>query len=242
MALDPVFIQTENGLDNIDVPAFPLCDSFQMVLDQLGELATVDHNYKTVVVDSVDWLETLVWKQVAAENGGKSIESIPYGKGYVMALDLWGQYLTALNWLRDNKGMSVIQIGHSEIKKYENPETDGYDRFQLKLHKLASPKIMEQSDVILFVNHFISTRKSKDDKMKAIGSGEVVLYTQERPAFVAGNRYNLPPEMPFDREGSYWTELVKAIPFYRDLMAQKETTKTTKQKPTTTPTTEEEDD
>lgn len=217
-APNPVFIQTEDGVGNIDVPAFPLAKTYKDVLDAIAALATQDHTYKSVVLDSLDWLEPLIHKQICDENKVKGIEMIGYGKGYVMALDLWREYVSAVKYLRDKKNMTVVQIGHAEIKRFDNPQTQPYDRYQLKLHKGAAEIVMESSDVILFGNYFVGVTKDKTgfsgDRVRAIGSGERVLYTQEQPAFKAGSRFNLPPEIPFDESGIYWSEIKKNIPYY----------------------------
>lgn len=214
----PVLIQTEDGLGNLSIPAYPLARSYGDVMSQLTELATVDHPYKTVAVDSADWLEPLIWKQVAAEAGKKSIEDIGYGKGYVMALDLWREYIEALNYLRDEKNMAVIQTAHAQIKRFENPETESYDRYEIKLHKLASAVLLEHSDIVLFANHYVAVSKESGgfnkDRKRALDTDERILYTQERPSAVAKNRYGLPKEIPFDVEGQYWNVIAQHIPFY----------------------------
>lgn len=217
LAPAPVFIQTEDGLDAIDVPAFPLAQSFGDVLNAIEQLATQEHDRQTVVMDSADWLERLIHNQVCKEQNVKSLESIGYGKGYVFAIDMWRQYIDATNYLRDNKNMVVINIAHSQIKRFENPETDAYDRYQIKMHDKASALLMENSDIILFVNEQVNITKSQDGfskRVRAIGEGERVLYTESRPSFVAGNRFSLPAEIPFDRSGQYWSTIASYIQFF----------------------------
>lgn len=217
LAPKPIFIQTEDGLASIDVEAYPLATSFKDVLNYIKELATNEHNYKTVIVDSVDWLERLIFDQVCEERGAKTIGDIAYGAGYAQAANLWQQYIDCLNFLRDNKDMMVIQIAHSHIKRYENPETDAYDRYQIKMHEKASALLLEHSDIVLFANHVVGVKKEQEGfskRTRAIGSGDRVLYTEERPAFIAKNRYSLPPEIAFDKEGSYWSVIASHIPYF----------------------------
>lgn len=217
LAPAPVFIQTEDGLDAIDAPAFPLAQSFGEVLSAIEQLATQEHDRQTVVMDSADWLERLIHNQVCKEQNVKSLENIGYGKGYVFAIDMWRQYIDATNYLRDNKNMVVINIAHSQIKRFENPETDAYDRYQIKMHDKASALLMENSDVILFVNEQVNITKSQEGfskRVRAIGEGERVLYTESRPSFVAGNRFSLPAEIPFDRSGQYWSTIASHIPYF----------------------------
>jgi hypothetical protein len=217
LAPSPIFIQTEDGLDAIDAPAFPLCQSFAQVLQYLGELAPEAHDYQTLVVDSADWLERLIHAQVAKEKNVKSLEDIGYGKGYLFALDLWRQYIECINYLRDEKSMMIIQIAHGHIKRFENPETDSYDRYQIKMHDKASAMLMEHSDIILFANHLVGVKKEQEGfskRARAIGSGDRALFSEERPAFVAGNRFGLPQEIPFDKDGSYWATIASHVPYF----------------------------
>ena len=224
LAESPVFVQAEDGLDNIVADAFPLAKSFQEIMGNLQELATQPHDFKTVVIDSLDWMEPMIWAQVCQEHNVKTIEEVlkGYGKGYVQALNVWREYIEAINYLRDEKRMTVVQIAHAHIKRFENPETDAYDRYEIKLHKSASSLVMEHSDIILFANYFVGIKKDadrsgqkEDDKRKrAIGSGERILYTEERPSFMAGNRYGLPAEIPFDKEGQYWSVIAQHVPFF----------------------------
>lgn len=220
MAPSPIFLQTEDGLDNVNADAFPLAKTFSEVLDNLGQLCTEEHQYKTLVVDSVDWLEPLIWAQLCAEHNVKNIDSVAggYGKGYNMALDLWQQYIDALNYLRLNRDMMIVQIAHAEVKRYDCPTSESYDRYKIKVHKNAAEKLMEHSDVILFGNYEVITKKTdvgfNKTKTRAIGDGDRVLFTEERPAFVAGNRFSLPPEIPFDKDGLYWAVIAEHIPYF----------------------------
>ena len=219
LAPSPIFLQTEDGLDSLDVPAFPLAKSYAQVMDYLGQLATEDHEYKTLVVDTLDWLEPLIWGQVCEEHNVKSIDEIGYGKGFSFALDIWSEYINAVNYLRDEKDMMVIQLAHSHVKRFENPETESYDRYELKLNAKAASKVLEHSDIVLFGNYYTAVKKEKEgmkDRKRAVGSGERILYTSERPAATAKNRYNLPKEIPFDIDGDYWNVIAEHIPYFNN--------------------------
>ena len=120
----PVFVQTEDGLGTLAANHFPLARTFEEVIDALAALYTEPHDFKTVVIDSVDWLEPLVWAKACRDNGWGSIEDAGYGKGYVAALNLWRQYIDGLNALRDDRAMTVVQIAHTDIKRFDSPEHD----------------------------------------------------------------------------------------------------------------------
>ena len=152
----PVFIMTEDGLGKLQVPHFPLATSYAEVAEALEALLEEDHDYGTVVVDSVDWLEPLIWAEACKRNGWQSIETPGFGKGYAEALTIWREYLDKLNALRDRKGMVVIQIAHTDIKRFDSPEHEPYDRYVIKLQTRASALLQEHSDVVLFANYLIS--------------------------------------------------------------------------------------
>lgn len=207
----PVVIPTEDGLGTLKVDHFPLARTYDEVMEALGALYTEPHEFHTLVVDSVDWLEPLVWAHACKDNGWSSIKEPGYGKGYVAALDLWRQYIDGLNALRNDKGIAIVQIAHTEIKRFDSPEHEPYDRYVIKLHARAAALLQEHSDAVLFANYRISTVKSDvgfNKKItRALGSGERVLYTAERPAFLAKNRYGLPDTLPLS-----WDAFAAAMP------------------------------
>ncbi len=62
----PIFIQCEDGLDEIDCEKFPLATTYDDVIAALTELRTGQHDYETGVIDSADWLERLIWDKLCA--------------------------------------------------------------------------------------------------------------------------------------------------------------------------------
>ena len=131
---NPVFIQTEEGLDALNVTAFPLARSYDEVMEALKSLYVEEHDYSTVVLDSADWLEQLIWKKVAMNHKVSNIEDIGYGKGYIYAIEMWRDILEGFDLLRNEKQMMVIILAHTQIKRFDDPLTDSYDRYMLDLH------------------------------------------------------------------------------------------------------------
>jgi hypothetical protein len=77
MAETPVFITTEEGTNDIDCDRFPLATTFGDVLNSLSALYSEEHGYQTVVIDSLDWLERLIWAEVCAKRGVETIVACP---------------------------------------------------------------------------------------------------------------------------------------------------------------------
>jgi hypothetical protein len=201
-APNPVFIQTEEGLDAINVTAFPLCQSYEEIIDAIGSLAQEDHDFGTVVIDSADWAEQLVHKRVAKDNNVATIDAIGYGRGYKAATDYWKQILEGLDHLRSDKSMQVILLAHTQVKRFDDPLADPYDRYQLDLHHGSASLISEWCDILMFANQQYSTVKSdvgfNQKVTRAVGSGNRVLYTQERPGWQAKSRWPLPDQLPLE--------------------------------------------
>ena len=203
MAPSPIFIQTEEGTNDLDVARFPLASSYAEVSDQLASLYTESHKFETLVFDSLDWLEQMIWREVCAKRKVQSVEDIGYAKGYTFALDWWREILQGFTALLSERGMNIILISHARIERFENPETDPYDRYSPKLHKLAAALVQEWCDEVLFANYSVKTRsvgEGFNKKVKGIGTGERILRTTERPSHLAKNRLSMPDTIPLDYE------------------------------------------
>jgi hypothetical protein len=210
-APDAVFLPTEDGIADIDCESFPLSQTFEEFDGYLQQLASEDHDRKTLVIDSLDWLERLIWGAVEIEHGVKSIEDIGYAKGYTFALKQWRQVLRALDWLRDNKGMTCLLLAHAKIERFQPPDNDAFDRYSPKLHKLASGIVQEWCDEVLFANYqtFVKTSgEGFDKRTQGVGVGERIVHTSERPSHLAKNRAALPETLPL-----VWSEYQSAVSF-----------------------------
>ena len=155
----PIFIPTEDGLGCIDCDHFPLVKTLEDVEHALRDLRAEANDYQTVVIDSADWLERIVWDAVCDQYGVQSIEKVDggYGRGYMHALVHWRRIIAALDPLRTERGMVVLLIAHSKIERFEDPESTAYDRFVPRLHKHAAALICEWCDAVLFATRKIRT-------------------------------------------------------------------------------------
>ena len=196
-----VVLPTEEGIGLLKVPHFPLLKTYDAVLEAIGALYNEEHSYQTAVLDTADWLEPLVWARTCRKHEWDHIERPGYGKGYVAAAEFWREILDGLNALRSHRDMCVVVLAHAEIKRFDAPETEPYDRYQIKLQHRAAALVEEWSDAILFANYRTFTQQTdvgfNKKVTRGIGTGERLIFTEERPAFKAGNRYSLPAELPF---------------------------------------------
>lgn len=203
----PIFICTEDGLGSLQVDHFPLATKVQDVLDAIQSLLQEDHDFGTVVIDSVDWLDNLIWQDVEAKHDAKDLA---YGKGAMIVADVWRDVLAGLNALRNQKNMVVILIAHTQIKRFDSPETEPYDRYQPKLQERSNALIREWVDALLFANYRTIVKKDEvgfnKTVARGISNGERLLFTAEKPAYMAKNRYGLPESIPMS-----WDAFAQAI-------------------------------
>jgi hypothetical protein len=214
----PIVLATEDGLDDLDVARTPLLRETGEVGKWLIELGKGGHDFETVVIDTVDWLEKLIWAATARDQGKDSIEEIGYGKGYTMALNRWEILLRMLDGCRA-VGMNVVLLGHAKVERFSPPDADPYDRWQLDLHKGASALLQEWVDEVLFAKAKVNTitrsaetvtrpgDKHEAKRTVAIGSGERVVYTSEAPTHAAKRRIQMPEEIPLE-----WAEYQRYWP------------------------------
>lgn len=200
-APDAVFVPTEDGLQDLEgCTSFPLAKSFVDVMQALYELATEPHQFKTVVIDSVDWMERLIHQDVCQEGGKADISEFGFGKGYEKATAKWDLALNQLTACNLERNMMIVLVGHAKIEKFSNPETDPYDRYSPRLHKTASAILQEWCDEVFFANYKVYVKETDTGFNKTvsrgIGTGDRVIKTTERPSHMAKNRLNLPDELP----------------------------------------------
>ena len=209
MAPKAIGILTEDGADAVDANAFPLATSLADVYSAVATLINQDHDFQTLFIDSLDWLEPLVQDHVCKANNWKNIEQPGFGKGYVAAAEEWRNLLSGLEVLRADKGMGIILIAHDKIKRIEDPLTEGFDSHVLKLHDRAGALVQEWADVIGYAGYRIFTSKTDagfgNKETKATTTGERILHVEPHPAHCGGNRFGL-SNMPLD-----WTAFQEAL-------------------------------
>lgn len=199
---EPLFIDTEGSTDNMDVARLDKPTSWIMLNNQIAFVKANPTVCKTLVIDTIDWAESLCVDNLCAMHGKKGIEDFGYGNGYVYAKEEMGRFLNKLQDLIEI-GINVVLTAHAQIRKFELPDEMGsYDKYELKLGKKTSsqtaPLVKEWADLLLFCNYktyLISQEKST--KKKAQGN-QRVMYTEHNPAWDAKNRHGLPSELPLD--------------------------------------------
>ena len=204
---NPILLPVEDGASAIDMMSMPLAVTYEAIIASIDYLVKNDLPYKTLVIDSLDWIEPLIWDAVCREHEKPSIESFGYGKGYVECDKVWRHMIAGLDYLRYAKGMDIVVLAHSEIKTVSPPDSDQYDTYQIKMQKRAFALWTEWSETVLFLNYKVNMIKTStginQERVRGIGTGDRVIYTSERPAYRAKSRWPLPDEILIGKDKSW---------------------------------------
>lgn len=197
---DPVFLDTEGGTHHLNVARFDAVATWEEIIAAVTQLAKADHSFRTLVIDTADWLEKRLAEHLCRKTNKESIEDFGYGKGWVILSEEFARFLTSLDALTD-RGMHVVFLAHSTVKKFEAPDQAGsYDRFELKLSKQNAPLLKEWADLVLFGNFVTKVAEKDNGKMRGVGGKERVLFANHSAAYDAKNRHGLPDKLPFTIE------------------------------------------
>ena len=224
----PVFIQTEEAGGLIESPRFPLSKSFAETIENINTVISGDAGkFDTVVIDSLSGTEALIAKHVCAKLGINGLgDDADYGnsKSYSMANELWHSFKDKLNSITD-AGMNVVLTGHVTQRNVKDPRVDEYEKTVIALGKWGKYDPCNLfhcwSDCTLYVAYKVFTKGSDtgidSTRTTAIGDGTRVVYTEERPAYLAKNRFDMPPELPYKKGAGY-----KVIEQYLNVTKQTE--------------------
>lgn len=194
---DALIIDTEDGTGQIEA-ARVLALDWRAIEHALKELIADDQGFKAIVIDTADWLEKALIEHVLKQAGKKSIEDFGYGKGYTILQEHVVRFLGQVDQLIA-KGIHVVFVAHSKVTRTSPPDqTDGYDRFELKLTKQVAPLLKEWADLVLFCNYRIQIVEGTDGKLKAQGGRERIMHAVHSAAWDAKNRFGLTEEMPME--------------------------------------------
>lgn len=222
-APSPIFAMArgETGLETLvdagrlgDVPHFPEIQTWTELLGIIDTLATDNHPYKTLVIDTLNGCERLCHEHVCARDyrGDWGKEGFTgYMRGYESSVTDWREMLVALDRLREVKRMAILCLCHTKIGAFRNPLGDDYDRFIPAVHPKSWELTSRWADIVLFANFETFTKKDQG-RVKGQGGTSRVLYTERTAAYDAKNRHGLPEEISMGAGGQEaWTNFVAAM-------------------------------
>ncbi len=225
-----MFIQSrgETGLETLidsgqlpETPHFPVCETWEELTGCIETLRSDDHDFRTVVIDTVNGGERLCHEHVCRRDfegdwGDKGFAS--YGKGPDVALADWRTLLSGLDALRAERKMTVVLLCHTRITKFQNPEGADYDRYQADMDRRTWSLTSKWADAVLFGNFSTSVSGVKENKRtgerrgKGEGGQQRVMFCERHAAYDAKNRMGLPTEIDMGSSPAEgWANFIAAI-------------------------------
>lgn len=210
---DPIYLATEGERPPSDVEmATPgTIESFDDLLNIIGQLLDEEHDRKTVIIDSLDGLEPLIWRATCSRLGVESIEAPGFGRGYVEADTEWNDLMAAVSALA-RSGINVVMLAHPEIIRFDSPVSDPYSRYTVKLHKRANSLVREKADIVAFMNYRISIKEKEVARQTKVshaeGGKERQIHLSEGAGYVAKNRFSMADTITY-RKGKGYEDLSK---------------------------------
>jgi hypothetical protein len=229
-----LFFDVEDGSAHLNVARYLFRDGpgghvpscYADVLAALDDLIANESPYQTLVIDTADRLEALLWRHMIDRDSPRSkipltsIESYGYGKGFQLALDEWRALALKLDRLRSLRGMSVVLLAHAQIRTFKNPLGDDYDRYQFRVNDKAAGFLREWADVVGFARFEEGAAALNGERARGVSTGRRVLMLERTAAWDAKVRgLALPPEVEI-AVGSPWAPLAKAIADAADMTAE----------------------
>jgi hypothetical protein len=224
-APDPIWLDAEDGSGLVTVARYPFREgedghvprTYQDLVDAVSDLTRSPHDYKTLVIDTADAVEALLWRHIVQRDKGKvkaaleNIEDYGYGKGYQVAVDEWRAFCSRLDILRATRKMMIVLLAHQRVTTFKNPEGDDYERYSPQIHDKAAGFLRSWADVVGFCR-FEEGSSKLDGAKKAKGwsTGRRLINFVRTAAYDAKGRGGMPAELEMDPTNP-WAPFQKAL-------------------------------
>lgn len=203
----PVFIDAEGSASHFDVAKLPKPVCFQMLIDEIKFIST--QGYKTVVIDSIDYVEQLQLDELLEQEHKNSISAFGFGEGFRISDQRMNDFMNFLDQTLIQKGINVVLVAHVKPVDFEDLIAGAkYKRYAMKLGYKTGARteaiFKEWADMMLFCTFKTTIVNAGDsfDKSKVRGAGgkDRAMYTERGATFDAKNRFGLPAELPLSFE------------------------------------------
>jgi hypothetical protein len=221
----PIFLNLENKIGEIKAKTFQVPNSYEDLRNQLGFLLKGEHNFETVVLDTIDAMEALVFRHVCHINNIQHMSAVGYGVAYNQAETIIAKIIDGLNMLRDQRNMRIIALAHSHVKLYNNPLGADYDKIKIKLREKNAELFLERFDMVGYLHIPIYTSETEKGfgtkRTKGSGGQERVFSCYKTVSFVGKNSYGIDYDIDIPKIKGY-NNILEAIEQGRKEQRQEE--------------------
>lgn len=239
---NPIFIQAENASSVFEtwddevkpvlIDQLPTSNKNRalktsaIIREQLLEIATVEHNFKTLVIDSVTALNELFEREIVefdsqgAQNIGEACGG--FNKGYKQVAIMHAEVRRMCEHIR-KKGIAVVFLAHTGVQKIKNrPDGGEYVVFTIDMPLDSRSVYINHSDAVVYVKaeEFVTgtdTNKkgqvTKYGRITSTGNRIAITSSDGTIGYTdAKNRYDMPNELQVAKGEN---PLMQFIPFFK---------------------------
>ena len=198
---NPVILRTEDGTlslsDRDDVALLPVAKTVEECFSYIEMLATEPHEFKTLVIDSITQLNTLIEKEILeSDSKAKSLNSAlgGYGAAFSAVSEVHRKFREWCGMLSEDKQMNIVFVAHTDTEIIEQPDSDQYSRYTIRMHKKSVSHYADNVDVIAYLKLKTFT-KGVGEKKKAISDGTRILTCYPIANHISKNRLGISEDL-----------------------------------------------
>lgn len=206
-AEDPIFICTEDGVNNLNVAQYDfghervVAESWDEILQALQDVLDDESGFKTLVIDTFNYAVAHACEDVCKKMfGGDWQKFLGWNQGYKATAAHLTQALRLMDKCRD-KGMMVILLVHEGLNTIKDPARGEYSAFAGDMNKHLWARVAQWVDItghaqkeFVVVDNKDASGKPKTGRAYTTGDGKRFIRFSGSAAESAGCRggYILP--------------------------------------------------
>ena len=208
----PIFVDCEGSTTKLNVSRLEVNsygkfkEAIKLICGEQGNI------FKTVVIDTTDWLESIVVSEILKEDGAQTItdkKNYSFGAGDKRIEEFFRKKIIPSFEFIMKQGKNIVLVSHAHIKGIDDPIVGRYDHYTLKMGKTASAVLKEWVNNVFFMNYEVQMKKNYGlEKDKAVGGKDVFVYTQRTPQYNAKRRDKLADKIKFIEGENPYKEII----------------------------------
>lgn len=161
----PLFLATEAGLNSLSTYNVEI-DNWEKFLTVCAEIASGNHDFKTIVIDTIDNLFSMCSFYICTKNKIQHESELDWGKGWKLVEEEFARAITKLSLLP----YGLLMISHAEQDEIKT-RTGTITKWRPTMPKQARKRVIPMCDFIFFVTienkptgeeRFIRTKPSEN--------------------------------------------------------------------------------
>lgn len=206
-APNPIWLPLDNRTSYLNIKRLPQPATWDEALEGLRLLEVEKHDFKTIVIDPVNWLEPMLAAKLTGDPLVDLTNWKSFNKGWDAAVPHWRMLVSQIERLWLLRSMNVLLLAHCKVSPFNDPQGPGYDRYEIALHKQASGLLKQWCDYVLFMKQeAVGKVDSATKRARGQETGRRLIHTTWTAAYDAKFAVSAPAELELS-----WTAFIEAV-------------------------------